>query len=135
MTQMSKRRLDKDVEKRMFFLFWRSLTRLGSPAETAEFFSDLLTSTEEMMLTKRYTTAILLAKGYSPTYIRQTLNVSFTTTNTVAAWLKNLKPATKKIIAAHLRDEAWSAFFDKIDALLDSIHRKILLRSAKNLLR
>lgn len=122
MTQISKRQLDQEVEKRMFSLFWRSLTHLGSPSETAEFFSDLLTSTEEMMLAKRYTTAILLTKGYHPSYIRSVLHVSFTTVATVASWLKNLKPTTKKIIGTHLRDESWSAFFDKIESLLDSIH-------------
>lgn len=122
MPQISKHRLDKTVAKHLFSLFWRSLSRLGSPQETAEFFSDILTSTEELMLAKRYTTAVLLTKGYSPIHIRQTLNISFTTIATVSAWLKHLNPATKKIIARHLRDESWGKFFDQLESILDSIH-------------
>jgi len=152
MPQISKHQLDKTVAKHLFSLFWRSLSRLGSPQETAEFFSDILTSTEKVMLAKRYTAAVLLTKGYSPIYIRQTLHLSFTTIATVSAWLKHLNPTTKKIISQHLRDESWGKFFDKIDALLDSIHpmyytrhhwkeigqekhKKSLLRSARNSLR
>ncbi len=121
MPQVSKYKLDKDVEKRLFELFWRSLTRLGSTDETAEFFSDLLTSTEELMLAKRYTIAVLLTKGYPPKHIHDTLNVSYTTIGTVAGWLKNSKPATKKIIDRHLKDESWGHFFDKIEEVLGAV--------------
>lgn len=119
MPQISRHKLDQDVQNRLLQLFWRSLSRLGSPEQAAEFFSDLLTSTEEIMLSKRYTIAILLTKGYAAKHIHDTLNVSFTTIGTVAGWLKNLKPATKKIIDRHLKDEAWRQFFDKIEAALD----------------
>lgn len=121
MTQRSKQPLDREIESRMFELFWQSLTRLSSQQETAEFFGDILTATEKLMLVKRYFTAVLLAKGYPPTHVRQTLNVSFTTIATVSAWLKNLKPATKKILDRHLKDKAWGQFFDKIEAVLDTL--------------
>ena len=121
MPQISKHQLDKTVAKHLFSLFWRSLSRLGSPQETAEFFSDILTSTEEIMLAKRYTVAVLLTKGYSPIYIRQALHISFTTIATVSAWLKHLNPTTKKIINRHLHDESWGKFFDTLDGLIDSI--------------
>ena len=150
MPQISKHRLDKAVEKQLFSLFWRSLSRLGSPQETAEFFSDILTSTEEVMLAKRYTIAVLLTKGYSPIYIRQTLHISFTTIATVSAWLKHLNPTTKKIISQHLRDESWNKFFDKIEAILDILppgkyanwskegkekYKRSLARSSRSILR
>lgn len=121
MPQVSKYRLDKNVEARLFDLFWRSLTRLGSPRETAEFFTDLLTSTEKIMLAKRYTVAVLLKKGYSPKHIHDVLKVSFTTIGTVAGWLKNLNPATKKILEKHLKDETWSRFFDRLEELFDVV--------------
>lgn len=121
MPQVSRHPLDKNVEIRLFELFWHSLSRLGSPGQTAEFFSDLLTATEKIMLAKRYAIAVLLSKGYPAKHIHDTLNVSFTTIGTVAGWLKNLKPATKKIIDRHLKDESWGQFFDKIEAVLDNI--------------
>lgn len=152
MAQVSKRRLDPQIESRMFALFWRSLSRFTSSEQAADFFSDLLSQTEKTMLVKRYFIAILLSKNKSYQEICELIKVSPSTINTVSAWLKNLKPATKKIIAAHLHDENWSAFFDKIDALLDSIHpmyytrhnwkeifrekhKKSLSRSSRNSLR
>jgi len=134
----------------MFALFWRSLTRLGSQEETAEFFSDILSETEQVMIAKRYTAAILLAKGYNQTHIKKVLNLSYSTLGTVAGWLKNLKPATKKILDRHLKDEAWGQFFDKIDEVLDILppgkyanwskegkekYQRSLTRSARSLLR
>ena len=120
MPQVSRHKLSHDLENRLFELFWRSLSRLGTPQETAEFFTDILTSTEKLMLAKRYTIAVLLTKGYPPKHVHATLNVSYTTIATVAGWLKNLKPATKKILDRHLKDESWGQFFDKIEAILDA---------------
>jgi len=122
MAQVSKRRLDPQIESRMFALFWRSLSRFTSSEQAADFFSDLLSQTEKIMLVKRYFIAILLSKNKSYQEICELIKVSPSTINTVAAWLKNLKPATKKIIDQHLRDETWGKFFDKLESILDSIH-------------
>lgn len=105
----------------MFELFFRSLSSLNSSQAAAEFFTDILTDTEQVMIAKRYTIAVLLTKGYSQTRIKQTLKVSYTTIGTVAGWLKNLKPTTKKILDRHLKDESWSQFFDRVEALLDIV--------------
>lgn len=122
MAQVSKRRLDPQIESRMFTLFWRSLSRFSSSDQAADFFSDLLSQTEKTMLVKRYFIAILLSKNKSYQEICELIKVSPSTINTVAAWLKNLKPATKKIIDQHLDDESWGKFFDKLESILDSIH-------------
>lgn len=122
MSQVSKRQLNPQVKSKMFALFWKSLSRFNSSEQTADFFSDLLSQTEKTMLVKRYFIAILLSKNKSYQQICETIKVSPSTINTVAAWLKNLKPATKKIITQHLRDESWGQFFDKIESLLDSVH-------------
>lgn len=121
MAQVSKRRLDPQIESRMFVLFWQSLSRFTSSEQAADFFSDLLSQTEKTMLVKRYFIAILLSKNKSYLEICELIKVSPSTVNTVAAWLKNLKPATKKIINQHLRDESWGKFFDTLDGLIDSI--------------
>lgn len=152
MPQISRHPLDKNVEARLFELFWRSLTRLGSQQQTAEFFSDLLTATEKTMLAKRYTIAVLLSKNYPPKHIHNILNVSFSTIGIVSAWLKNLRPTTKKVIDRHLKDEAWGRFFDKIEAAVDLVppivtpyaqkpragkekFQRLLARSARSVLR
>jgi len=120
MARVSRKKLDPDIEKRMFSLFWRSLTRLGSSEDTAAFFADLLGKNEQVMFAKRYTIAVLLAKNKTFQEIADAINVSPSTINTVSGWLKNLKPATKKIIDRHLKDEAWGSFFDKIGTILDA---------------
>jgi uncharacterized protein YerC len=120
MARISKIQLDTDVEKRMFDLFWRSLSRIGGPEDVSEFFADLLGKNERLMLAKRYTIAVLLSKGKNYHEIANTIIVSPATINSVANWLKNLKPATKKILDRHLKDEAWGQFFDKIEAILDA---------------
>lgn len=152
MARVSKKRLDADVEKRMFDLFWRSLSRIGGPEDVSEFFADLLGKNEQLMLAKRYTIAVLLAKGKNYHEIANTINVSPSTINSVANWLKNLKPATKKIIDRHLKDESWGQFFDKIEATVDLIppivtpyaqkpkagkekFQRLLARSARSVLR
>ena len=121
MTRISKYHLNRSVSDRMFELFFRSLSGLKSSQAAAEFFTDILTDTEQVMLAKRYTVAVLLTKGYNQTHIKQTLNVSYTTIGTVAGWLKNLKPATKKILGKHLKDESWSQFFDRLEELFDAV--------------
>jgi len=120
MARVSKKSLDPDVEKRMFALFWRSLSRIGTAEEMADFFADLLGKNEQIMLAKRYTIAVLLSKRKNYQQIVTAINVSPSTINSVANWLKNLKPATKKILDRHLKDEAWGQFFDKIEAILDA---------------
>lgn len=120
MARVSKKKLDADVEKRMFDLFWRSLSRIGRPEDMSEFFADLLGKNEQLMLAKRYTIAVLLAKGKNYHEIANSINVSPSTINSVANWLKNSKPTTKKILDRHLKDESWGQLFDKIEAVLDA---------------
>ncbi|MDP4030860.1 MAG: Trp family transcriptional regulator [Patescibacteria group bacterium] len=134
MTRISKNRLDKSTSDRMFELFFRSLSSLNSSQAATEFFTDILTDTEQVMIAKRYTIAVLLTKGYNQTHIKQALNVSYTTIGTVAGWLKNLKPATKKIIDRHLKDEAWGQFFDK-SAIGKAKFKATLVRSVRSALR
>lgn len=150
MAQISKRHLDPQIESRLFSLFWKSLSRLNSSEQAADFFSDLLSQTEKTMLVKRYFIAIFLTQNKSYQEINEVLKVSPSTINTVAAWLKNLKPATQKIINSHLKDESLSVFFDKIEAILDKLppdryqnwsqegknkHRRALARSARSISR
>ena len=121
MAQVSRIHLDKDIKKRLFEIFWRSVSRLTTPQEAADFFSDLLTETEQIMLAKRYAIAVLLLRGYNSTDIKKILKVSPSTVGTVASWLKNVRPHTKKILEAHLKAESWGEFLDKIEEFLDKL--------------
>lgn len=121
MTQISKYPLDGDTEKEMFRKFWQSLTSLRDADSVASFFSDFLTDTEEIMLAKRFTVAMLLLHGRQPRDIKRILHVSNSTTGSVASWLKNAKPRTLITLERIIKENKWEAFIDKIECLLDEL--------------
>lgn len=119
MPQISRRKLNKDVEKEVFTMFWNSLTKCKTAEDAGSFFSDLLTETEQVMLAKRYAIACLLLRKKTPSQITHILHVSFSTVRSVASWLKNAKPRTQTILEHHLKEEHWSEFIDRIDEIVD----------------
>ncbi|MBI1869362.1 hypothetical protein HYS11_00125 [Candidatus Gottesmanbacteria bacterium] len=103
MPQVSRKKLHKDVEKQIFTIFWQAISRCKDSSDTASFFSDILTQTEQIMLAKRYAIACLLLRGKSPIQINHILRVSFSTVSSVASWLKNAKPQTQRILREYLK--------------------------------
>ena len=121
MTQISKKPLDKGIEKQIFDQFWISLSKVNNAQESSDFFSDLLTETEKLMLAKRFTVAILIIRGRSPTQIRNIIHVSFATIGSVASWVKNAKPKTKEILSSISQEKNWETILDKIEEVFDKL--------------
>lgn len=121
MPQISRRKLPKELEEEMFSQFWVSLSRLRTSDNTASFFSDLLTDTEELMLAKRFTIAVLLLRGKRPVDIKATLHVTNSTIGVVASWVKNAKPRTQKLLELLIQEGKWQGIIDRIDGLLDEL--------------
>lgn len=119
--QISKKRLDKDIELEMFRQFWNSLSRISDPELASQFFSDLLTDTEKIMLAKRFTASILLIRGRSATDIKNTIHITYSTVGSVASWVKNAKPKTKKILLSLSGEKEWERIIDKIESVLDKL--------------
>jgi uncharacterized protein YerC len=105
----------------MFQKFWQSLSSLRDADSVASFFSDFLTGTEELMLAKRFTVAVLLLRGRQPKDIKKILHVSNSTTGSVGAWLKNAKPKTIATLERIMKESQWDAFIDKIEELFDEL--------------
>jgi|SRR3989344_2714864 len=105
----------------MFKQFWSSLAKINNASKASEFFSDLLTRSEEMMLAKRFAAAILLIRGKSPTEIKNSIHLTYTTIGSVASWVKNAKPKTKEILLAFSKEKDWETIIDKIESLLDKL--------------
>lgn len=124
MPQVSKRKLDKDLENEIFKQFWNSLGKINDSGKSAEFFSDLLTETEKVMLAKRFSAAVLITRGKSATEIKDSIHLAYSTINSVSAWTKNAKPKTKEILNKISIDKNWETVFDKIDAILDKLPPK-----------
>lgn len=121
MPRISKYKLDKDIELEMFRQFWRSVSKLQDSSQVASFFSDLLTDTEEVMLAKRFTVAVLLLRGKRPVDISQALHVTYSTIGSVAGWVKNAKPQTRKLLQEIIHESNWQGLLDRIDELLDKL--------------
>ncbi|MCX6705124.1 MAG: Trp family transcriptional regulator [Candidatus Woesebacteria bacterium] len=150
MSQVSKRKLDKEIENEMFIQFWNSLSKIEGPKSASDFFSDLLTNTEKYMLAKRLTCAILLVRNRSATDIRNSIHITYSTIGSVASWVKNAKPGTQQILIQISKEQSWQKIIDQIDALLDKLpprygsdwsqagkkkYEQAIKRSARNNLR
>jgi uncharacterized protein YerC len=121
MPKVSHIRIDKNLEAEMFRQFWHSLSQLNDSVKVSSFFSDLLTDTEEIMLAKRFTVAVLLLRGKRPVDIARTLHVTYSTIGSVASWVKNAKPQTRKILQQLIDNTEWQVILDRIDELLDKL--------------
>lgn len=121
MVQISKKRLDKDIETEMYKQFWKSLSEMKNPQESSEFFSDILTETEKVMLAKRFAVALLVVRERTATEIRQAINVTYSTIATVSSWVKNAKPKTQAILKSLSSQKDWEVIDDRIEELIDKL--------------
>lgn len=121
MPQVSQKKLDKTIESEMFTQFWDSISRLKTSSDVSDFFTDILTQTEQVMLTKRFMIAILLGRGKRPIEISQILHVSFSTIGGVASWEKNAKPKTKEIIEMLIAEGNWGSLLDRFEKIMDKL--------------
>lgn len=88
MTQISRRRLNPSIEKRIYAIFVHVITTAQQESDVKALLEDFFTPTERVMLPKRLCIAYLLLKAYPHRVIASYLNVSFTTINRVSLILK-----------------------------------------------
>lgn len=121
MPQISRYPLHKDIKAVMFAKFWQSISALRDGDTVASFFSDFLSDTEELMLAKRFTIAVLLLRGRRPKEIKNILHVSNSATGSVSAWVKNAKPKTLATLTRVIKESNWEEFIDSIEAAIDEL--------------
>jgi uncharacterized protein YerC len=76
MSQVSKRQLPKNVSQRIFDIFIKTLLNVRNKSDAERLIYDLLTPTEQTMIAKRLSIALLLEKGYDQRTISDLLKVS-----------------------------------------------------------
>jgi len=76
MPLVSKRLLNKRVEERVNELFHQTISYLNSKEDIEDFLDDFLSPVEKIMLAKRISIALLLAKGYTYNIICELLKVT-----------------------------------------------------------
>lgn len=117
MPLVSKRKLYKEIEDKMYETFWEAISKLKSKEDVQSFISDLLSPVERMMIAKRLAIAALLLRNYSYVSIKDTLKVSGATIAKVSLVLNNnqgYKVAVNKIA----RSEITRGFWQDIENLL-----------------
>lgn len=131
MGKVSKRRLDKDLEKHIFDLFWKSIADLKEADAVEKFFKDLLSPIEQLMLVKRLAIAVLLAKGYTYDRIDDTLKVSRQTIMQVAFWLKYGGKGYQDVVEKILSGQKKEAILDAIEETLLKLSRPGMVGTAR----
>jgi TrpR-related protein YerC/YecD len=100
--QVSKKAINKTIEKEIFNLFFQVVSDLKNPQEVKAFFEDVLGRAELTALAKRIAIAHYLDRGRSYQNIKEGLKVSSATIASVDKMMKNspgFRLALKKIEA------------------------------------
>ena len=121
MTQVSRRPIHKDVEKRIFEVFKETISALKDSEEIDNFLEEFLSPVEKIMLAKRLSIAVLLEKGYDYRSIAGILRVTPPTIAAVSISLKYSGKGYKKAVEKILRDEKMNEFWQKIEDFLAKI--------------
>lgn len=118
MGRISKRKLHEDLEARIYEIFLEHLASLQTPLEIKEFFHSLLSHTEQVMLAKRLSIAVLLSRGYTYQQIDDTLKVSKATIAIVHRELLLGAPGYDKAIQSAKRRKQKEQLWDSLEELL-----------------
>ena len=121
MPKVSKYLVKEEVKKRMFEVFWKTIADLKTPSDVEEFFQELLTPTERIMLAKRLAISILIIKKYTYENIVDILKVSPVTIGNIARWLKTEGKAFQKAISKILKQEKQEEFWDSLEQFLSDL--------------
>lgn len=115
--QVSRRAINKNIEKQVFSIFYQVISDLRDPEEVRHFFEDVLTETERTALAKRLAIAHYLEKNRSYDNIKEVLKVSSATIAAVADQMgkggRGFSVALQKIRADQWA-EAWTRKIKKL---------------------
>lgn len=121
MAQVSKYPVSKEVSDRMFEVFSNTISHLSKKENIEEFMSELLSPIEKIMLAKRLSIAVLLAKGYSYPSISNILRVTPQTIASVSLTLKYRGKGYQKAVEKILSDEKMNEFWEKIEDFIGGL--------------
>lgn len=121
MAQVSKYPVSKEVSDRMFEVFSDTISHLSKKKDIEEFMTELLSPIEKIMLAKRLSIAVLLAKGYSYPSISGILRVTPRTIASVSVTLKYRGKGYRKAVEKILSDEKMNDFWEEIEDFIGGL--------------
>ena len=118
--QVSKQKLNKNIEKQIYTIFYQLMVDLKTIDETEKLMKDLLSTTEREVIAKRVAIAIFLDKGRSYENIKNTLKVS---SATIASVHENMGNPGMQLALQKIKAEEWA---DQWAGKISSIVGKII---------
>ena len=103
--QLSKRKINRNLESQLRKMFLGVLAEIKSPREIETILEDLLTETERTVILKRLGIAVYLDKGRSYEDIKNNLKVSSATIASVAETLGN--PGFQEVVK-RIKADQWA---------------------------
>jgi uncharacterized protein YerC len=100
--QISKKKVNRDLERQFRHLLFQTLVDIKNPQEMGSFLKDLFSKTELSAITKRLAAVYLLKKGKNYREIKDTLKLSSATISSLAEQVekgRGFKIALGKIAA------------------------------------
>lgn len=112
MTQISKRKLGKQLENEVYDTFWSTIAKFTKKQGVSLFFGELFTSNEKVNFAKRLSISILLYKSYDWKSIKNLLKVS---DGTIAKMSSKISSSGFKIFFNKLeKDKKWKKFWQDL---------------------
>lgn len=112
MAQVSKRKINEDIQSKMFEMFLASFAKCETDEELMSYLSDILTETEAIVMAKRLAIALMLTKGYGYTQICELLKVSPPTISKVKTWLDLRGDGFRVVLEKVLKDKETEQFWE-----------------------
>jgi TrpR-related protein YerC/YecD len=121
MPQVSKIKPNPQISKRIHNILLESLLKLKNQTEVVEFITDLLTPTEQIMVAKRLSIAVLLTKGYTYGSIMDILKVSRSAITSVSNAIALSGKGYQKVVNRLLREQKIKNLLLTIEDIFDII--------------
>ncbi|MFH0942753.1 MAG: Trp family transcriptional regulator [Candidatus Beckwithbacteria bacterium] len=122
--QVSKRNVNKQIEKKIFKALYQVLADLKRPKDIEMFLEDVLSKTEKTVLAKRLGIAVYLNKERSYEVIRQDLKVSSATIASVQKWLEEDNEGLRLALKAIEADEWAGEMASKVSKAVRDVFKK-----------
>ena len=122
MPQVSKRFIDKKTQDHIIKLFISGIALTKTENDAVPFLEDILTPTERLMLSKRFSIAFMLMEGYDYDSIVDVLKVSRSTIGRVNWWLQTKGSGVRRIRERIKSDQVLKNLWEDVqDVILDVV--------------
>jgi len=118
MPHVSKNKLDNKTLYQISEKLFEAVKHLKHEKEVSQFFNDLLTKTERIMLAKRLAIVVMLEAGYPFRVISRTLKVSESTISSMRDRFDRGGDGYKLVLRLFEKEKFWKDFFKSIEKIL-----------------